>query len=387
MGVDCAFMIIQHFLKWIDTAKVAERAAAANALARAYVFSEMSFEDRCAAEAALTLLLDDPSPKVRLAMAEPLSLSHQAPAQIIAGLASDQPEIAAMVLVRSPLLSEADLIDRVAAGSPVVQGLIAMRPLLSMGLCAAIAETGDAASCREMLNNSGADIAALSLRRIAERHGDEAALRDMMLRDPRVPAETHHVLMARLGEALQGSPLVRALIGPARAARVTRDACVNASVSLIDATPSAERPALLEHLRLCGELTTGFLVRVVAYGKIDFFGGALVTLSGQREARVQALLANGRDVALEALFRAAGLAEAAHRVLLSAIKTWRDVAHGKCIAGPQEVSWMMLRELDRRTGSAASDSKLASLLSSIHLQTLRENARGHAIQIAAARAA
>ncbi|RVC43333.1 hypothetical protein EN779_34210, partial [Mesorhizobium sp. M4B.F.Ca.ET.088.02.2.1] len=29
-------MIVSHFLKWIDTARVAERAAAASALARAY---------------------------------------------------------------------------------------------------------------------------------------------------------------------------------------------------------------------------------------------------------------------------------------------------------------------------------------------------------------
>ncbi|MDP3898592.1 MAG: DUF2336 domain-containing protein, partial [Mesorhizobium sp.] len=161
----------------------------------------------------------------------------------------------------------------------------------------------------------------------------------------------------------------------------------NASVRLIDATPAAERPALVEHLRLCGELTTGFLVRVVAYGKIDFFGCALVTLSGQREGRVQALLANGRDVALEALFRAAGLAEATHRVLLSAIRTWRDVATGKCVAGPQEVAWTMLRELDKPAGASAPDAKLASLLSAIHLQALRENARGHAMAIAANRAA
>lgn len=382
-------MVIQHFLTWIDTAKVAERAAAANALARAYVFSELSFEDRCAAEAALTLLLDDPSPKVRLAMAEPLSLSLHAPMQIIAGLASDQPEIAALVLVRSTLLSEADLIDRVAAGTPTVQNLIAMRPKITMALSAAIAETGDAAACRQLLSNSGAEIAMLSLRRIAERHGSDAELRDMMLRDRRVPSETHHLLMAKLGEALQGSPLVRALIGPARAARVTRDACVSASVHLIDATPASERPALVEHLRLCGELTTGFLVRVVAHGKIDFFGAALVTLSGQRESRVQALLANGRDVALAALFRAAGLAEETHRVLFRAIRTWRDVASGKCVAGPQEVSWIMLRELDgqRRESTSARDSNLAALLSSIHLQTLRENARGHALAIAADRAA
>ncbi|RUW23032.1 hypothetical protein EOA38_30375, partial [Mesorhizobium sp. M1E.F.Ca.ET.041.01.1.1] len=97
-------MIVSHFLKWIDTARVSERAAAASALARAYINSDLPFEDRCAAEAALTLLLDDVSAKVRQALAEALSMSHHAPPQVIAALASDQPEVAALVLARSPLL-------------------------------------------------------------------------------------------------------------------------------------------------------------------------------------------------------------------------------------------------------------------------------------------
>src|SRR6185369_12015894 len=109
-------MVVSHFLKWVYTAKVAERSAAAAALARAYVGHDMPFEDRCAAEAALTLLLDDPSWKVRRAMAETLSMSPHAPLQIINALASDQAEVAAVVLSRSPLLSDADLVDRVATG-------------------------------------------------------------------------------------------------------------------------------------------------------------------------------------------------------------------------------------------------------------------------------
>jgi len=126
-------MVVSHFLKWIYTARVSERAAAASALARAYINADLPFEDRCAAEAALTLLLDDASSKVRLAMAEALSMSHHAPLQIISALASDQPEVASLVLARSPLLTDADLIDRVAGGQKATQKLIADRPRLDGG--------------------------------------------------------------------------------------------------------------------------------------------------------------------------------------------------------------------------------------------------------------
>ena len=129
-------MVVSHFLRWICTARVSERAAAANALARAYVNSDLPFEDRCAAEAALTLLLDDASSKVRLAMADALSMSHYAPLQIISALASDQPEVAGVVLARSPLLTDADLSNRVASSAKVTQKVIADRPIVSIALSA-----------------------------------------------------------------------------------------------------------------------------------------------------------------------------------------------------------------------------------------------------------
>jgi uncharacterized protein (DUF2336 family) len=166
-----------------------------------------------------------------------------------------------------------------------------------------------------------------------------------------------------------------------------REACLKASLTLIERTGEAEHAALVEHLRMRGELTTSFLVRVVAHGKIDFLGAALVALSGQQPGRVQALLASGRDVALAALFRAARLPLAAHGVILRALKVWREVANGRRVAGTQEVTFLMLRELDEAVrGGAVTDEKgaLAGLLKAIHLEALRENARGHALAIAAA---
>jgi uncharacterized protein (DUF2336 family) len=373
-------MVVSHFLKWVSTARVSERAAAASALARAYVNSTLPFDDRCAAEAALTLLLDDASSKVRQAMAEALSMSHHAPIQIIAALASDQPEVANLVLARSPLLTDADLIDRVATGQQATQELIADRPSVSMPVAAAIAEIGEADACVTLLANIGAEIASLSFRRMAERFGHVAAVREALIADARLPADCRHMLLVKIGEALRSSPLVLALMGAARAERVTRDACIKASLTLIDGTRADEHVALVEHLRLRGDLTTGFLIRTVAHGKVDFFGTALVMLTRQSDERIGALLASGTDVALQALFRSAGLAASTHAVILRALTIWREVANGKRIAGVQEVSWLMLKEL----GGQRAEGDLATLVKSIHLEALRENARGHALAIAAA---
>lgn len=380
-------MIVKHFLKWVDTAKVSERSAAANALARAYITSDLSFEDRCAAEAALTMLLDDPSPKVRAAIAEPLSTSPHAPIQIISALAADQARVAAYVLVRSPLLTDGELIDRVATGGCQIQRLIASRGRVSKSLAAAIAEVAEPMACVELIGNTGAEIADLSFRRMAERLGHDARLRDALLEDNRLPSDVRHVLLVKLSEALRDLPLVVASIGQARAERMVRDACIKASLSLIDGTATEEYSALVEHLRIRGDLTTSFLIRTVAHGKIDFFGAALVALSGQSQRRVSALLSDGRNMALKALLRAAGLADNLHGAILKAIGIWRDVARGKQVAGVQEVTWSMLTVLNAAPGQAGpteDDRELADLLKSIHIEQLRANARGHAMAIAAA---
>lgn len=380
-------MVIRHFLKWIGNAQAGQRAAAAAALARAFLDHELAFEDRCEAEAALTLLLDDPSPLVRSAMAEALALSPHAPPQIIAALAADQKEVAAPVLIRSPLLTDTDLIDRVAAAEGQIQALIAARPRISMTVSAAIAEVGALEACLTLVKNDGAAIATLSFRRMVERLGHEPALREKLLADPRLPGECRHLLLVKLGEALRSAPLVVALMGAARAERVTRDACLRASMTLIERTGREEHAALIEHLRLRGDLTAAFLVRAVAHGKIDFLGSVLMELSGQGEHRVRSILACGRDLAVFALFRAAGLGEALHGVFLRALKLWREVAGGKRIAGAQEVTWLMLKEIGGGPGQPGPAEHLretASLIRSIHLEALRDNARGHALAIAAA---
>jgi len=109
-------------------------------------------------------------------------------------------------------------------------------------------------------------------------------------------------------------------------------------------------------------------------------GAVLAALSGQAATLVTSVLAGGRDVAVSALLGSAGLPTGLHRVIVRALKVWREVANGKRIAGAQEVSWLMLREL----GETTSDSELATVIKAIHLETLRENARDHALAIAAA---
>src|SRR5688572_17715352 len=136
-GFVASVMIVRHFLQWIRTAEAAERAEATSALARAYLYSDLTRDDRIAAEGAMIMLLDDPSPLVRRALAEVLGFSPAAPGAIMHALVNDQPDIAAIVLERSPLLVDSDLVDHVAMGDEYAQAAIARRRVLPRSVSAA----------------------------------------------------------------------------------------------------------------------------------------------------------------------------------------------------------------------------------------------------------
>ena len=191
-------MIVRQFLQWVRNAPAGERAEATGALARAYLYSELSADDAAAAEGAMLMLLDDPSPLVRRALADVLAASPGAPPAVVHALAGDQPQIAAPVLALSPLLVDADLVDAVATGCPGVQAAIASRAELPRAVSAAIAEVGTAEACLILIENTGADIAPFSIDRIVERFGHLAAIREPLLQRDDLAAATRLTLVTQL---------------------------------------------------------------------------------------------------------------------------------------------------------------------------------------------
>jgi uncharacterized protein (DUF2336 family) len=173
--------VVRQFISWIRTAPAGERAEATRALARAWLISDLTEDDRAAAEGALLMMLDDASPLVRQAMAQVFARSPEAPAAIVQALSLDQPSIALPILEYSPLLIDADLVDIVATGNCEMQCAIARRINLPASVCAAIAEVGTPAAALELVENAHADLAPFSWDRIAERHGHLAAIRESML--------------------------------------------------------------------------------------------------------------------------------------------------------------------------------------------------------------
>ncbi|MET0169775.1 MAG: DUF2336 domain-containing protein [Aliihoeflea sp.] len=369
MGAEVTIATAEQFLR---STRAADRATAAEYLANFCLNADTPADERHAAECALTLLADDPSPKVRAAIAAALAGSRRAPLHIVLHLAKDQPSVAGSLLLRSPLLGEGDLIELAATLDANGQAMLARRPSLSAGVAAALCELGALEAVIELARNDDADILPWCFRRMVERFGTDGELREILIRDPRLPVDCRHTLLATLGDVLRQSPFVQALIGTDRAAKVTRDACARSSVSLIDVSRPAEFASLVERLRQSGELTTSLVLRCLAASKVEFFIHLTAHLASLPQDRVRSLIVSGRDLTLAALFDKVGLVPAIHSPLIAAIHLWRDGKRGGHICGPRETSQAMIDCLMKST--EPQSVAIVSLLRQIQSDMIRASA-------------
>lgn len=318
-------LIVAAFLKWVETAKSQERARAANALARAYLKSNMAPEERHAAQMAMTYLLDDPAPQVRMALAEVLAREAGAPRAIMVSLAEDQPEIASIVILYSPVLADADLVDIAGRGTVETRALIAARSEVSIGVAAALAEIGDAAELEVLLENPRARLTTFTLRRIAERHGHCERIRSLLLDRDDLTSGIRQLLVQFVADALAGSELVIGAVGSRRIERIAREAGDCATIALLADVHGEELARLTDQLRLAGRLSPAFLMHALCAGRTDFFSSAIVAISGLDERRVRSILATGRFHAVRALLESAGLARDLSPIFVDAVMLWRNL--------------------------------------------------------------
>lgn len=369
-------MIVRQFLQWLRFAPDGERAEATNALARAYLFSDLTSDDRAAAEGAMLMLLDDPSPLVRRAMADVFAARDDAPPAIVISLAGDQPDIALPVLSLSPLLLDSDLVDAVATGKPDVQCAIACRADLTRPVAAAIAEVACADACLILADNPHADIAAFSLGRIVERFGDLPAIRSSLMARDDLSVATRQAVIGKISDAIALYVAERDGIAAGQAAWVASEAREKATIVLAAQSRYDELPSLVVHLRETQQLTAGLLLRALLSGNIAFIEESLAELSELPIERVAALVDDVKGSGFRALYNKAGLPASVFPAFREALGAMHEDGFQGDDAG---VSHLKRRMIERVLTRCAEDTlevePLMTLLRRFAADAAREEAR------------
>jgi uncharacterized protein (DUF2336 family) len=369
-------MIVRHFIGWVRTAPASERAEATRSLARAWLLSDLSADDSAAAEGALLMMLDDPSPLVRQAMAEVFARSADAPAAIVQALAQDQASIALPILEHSPLLLDADLVDLVATRSCEVQRAVARRMDLPASVCAAIAEVGCADAVFDLIQNPSAELIAFSWDRIVERHGHVADIREAMLSLDGLPAATRLALIAKLSDVLAQFVVAKNWLSADRARRITSEAMDRSTLHVAVKSRGDDMRGLVRHLRQAGQLTSGLVLRALLSGNIELFDYALVELTGLPQNRVSAMLHDASGASVQALLTRAGLPDSSFPAFIAALSVHHETGFVATIGGAARLRRRVVeRVLTLCETDEASSEQLLLLLRRFAMESAREEAR------------
>jgi uncharacterized protein (DUF2336 family) len=371
--------IVRRFLAWAQSADADSRAEGASALARAYLYSELAAPVRAEAVLAMTALLDDPSVLVRRALAEALCHSSEGPRALILALAADEPEVAAAVLRRSPVLTDADLVDYAKNGDVVAQTALARRPRLPPGATAALVESGRLEAVLALIANPEIDLPAESLSRIFALYSDDASVREALLERPFLPPSLRACIAVAAAKDLAVE--TSRWMPRERAERVAREARDQAICSIFSSCAHDERTELTHALREAGALTPALLLRSLLCGARDLFAGALAELSGLPPPRVAAFILEPHGEGFAALAHKAGLKSgilpAFHAALVIAKTHAVEAGGGLRLSLVQRV----IDECERRDNPALS--KVLALLWRFAAEAARTEAAEFAREAAA----
>jgi len=370
-------MIIRQFLALTQHASAARRAEAAGALVRATLHGGLAPDTAGETEATILALLDDPAPMVRRALAEACAASAAAPRSLVVALAGDLPDIACIVLRRSPVLTDADLVDGIAIGCEDTRRAIAERRDLSHAVAGAMAEIAGPVALAALAGNHSAGVTTGSLLRLVARHGDDAALREAVLARPQLPLEVRQACTDRVAESLARLAVASGWLTPARGERAGREARERATLAFSVGAHPIDLARLVAHLRRQGQLNAGLILRAILSGHMPFAETAIADLAGLPAERVAGLMHEGAPAAYVALHRKAGLPAPLLPAFTAALSAWREAGRGETGAHGAALSRLMIeRALTAcETMPFAEAQGVMALLSRFEAEAARDAAR------------
>jgi uncharacterized protein (DUF2336 family) len=276
----------------------------------AYLAHSGPADEQAALYAALIGFLDDPSVKVRAALAYGLLHAAEAPRPILLALLHDSAIIAKAVVQYSPALIDADLIALVKSAEPAMLMAVAMRDTLSLRLTDALMGRGDRSVILKLLARPDAPISAERLLRLADEIGiRDADIRGALLGRKDLPAPARLLLVEAVADALRGARLVKGSIAPKRLERLLRDITDTALTAIGEREAGAPKAAYAATLVEAERISTRVMLHAIVNGHVMFFADCVSELSDVSRDKVFTLLETGSRAALNALLARCGMKE------------------------------------------------------------------------------
>jgi uncharacterized protein (DUF2336 family) len=318
-------MVAYHdFVALSQSGDSEERGQAAHLAAMAYVGHVGPADEHAALYAALIGFLDDPSVRVRGALAYGLLHAEEAPRPIIQALLQDSPVIARAVAQYSPVLVDADLMGIIRDGDAVMLFAVAQRGYLSQRVAEALLQSGDRAVRLKLLERPDTILSQAALLAIAETQGiNDAELRGALLGRDDLPGEARLILVGAVATALRSARIVKGAVAVSRLERLLRDAADTALTAIGEREAAQQHTPFVAQMVERQQISTRVMLHALVQGHVLFFAECVAELAGVPRSKIYSLLQSGSRAALNALFARSGLADSVRNLLC------RLIAHAR----------------------------------------------------------
>ena len=335
----------QRYVELSQSRNSEERGQAAHLAAMAYLGHRGPADEQAALYAALVNFLDDPSVKVRAALAYGLLHSEHAPRPLMLSLAQDAPVISRAVVQFSPVLLDADLMGIIRSGDPDMLVAITARPTLGQRIALALTRQNDPDLCVRVLGRADIGLPEDDLLALAETWGEDARVRGALLNRTDLPGTARLHLVECVREALAGLRIVKGSIQPRRLERLMRDACDDAATTIGEREAGRGARRYVVTMVANEKINTRLMLHALVHGHVLFFSDALAQLSGTPRAKVFTILDSGSRGVLHALFARCGFSPAVRSLLARLVAHARRNDLADDVAARHHIVSLLIEEL------------------------------------------
>jgi uncharacterized protein (DUF2336 family) len=236
--------------------------------------------ERALMQDILRLLARDVEMAIRIALAERLADDTTAPHDLILMLADDRIEVARPVILRSPLLTDADVLKMVAESGEGHQEAVAGRPNITEPVTEALARSEVASVLTALVRNVTARISAAAFETLVEKSRHIESLQGPLAHREDLPQPLASRMCEWVSDALKNHIVQNYRIAPETLASALDHAqqVVKSEPAPPKASPAEGSSKLIDKLAASNQLKAGFLLRVLHQGQIDLFDLAFAKL-------------------------------------------------------------------------------------------------------------
>jgi uncharacterized protein (DUF2336 family) len=302
------------------------RAQAAHKICRSIDESALTEDERAHAESIVAIMAEDAAVLVRRSLAVALKNSPKLPREIANKLAKDVDSIALPVIMNSPVLTDADLVEIVRHFPPTKQVAVASRETLSPAVTGAIAKFAVPAAVERALANDNAIFDEAGLETTLERFSGVSTVTAAMVRRDQLPVAITEKLVSLVTGELFDHLVNHHELPPQLAIDLAMGSRERATLDIVEqASRQNDVRRFVQQLNLNGRLTPSLLMRGLCLGHMDFVEHSMAELAGLSHQRVWLMVHDSGPLGLKAAFDRAGLPPRLFPSFRAAVDTYHQI--------------------------------------------------------------